>query len=281
MTIVFATCREKPDFTASDRLVADALARRGVEVEAAPWNGDEVAFERAALIVIRSTWDYYQHEEAFARWLDSLEGRAVANAPALMRWNMSKAYLEDMARRGARLPPMRRVGPSAAEIAAAMEALGLEEAIVKPLVGAGAHGLSVVRRDRPETLARAASALGGEGFVQRKMEAVMSAGETSFMFFGGAYSHAVVKRPKTGDLRVQEEHGGSTALTEPPRWAVDEAARLLEMIPEPADYARLDAVVVDGKLWLMEVEVLEPELFFTYAPEAAERFAEVLINRMK
>jgi len=281
MDILFATCLEQPDMTPSDRLVAEALARRGVAVAAAPWNGDQAPFGKAGLVVMRSAWDYYKHAEAFAGWLDRLEGRNVANAPALMRWNMSKAYLEEMAAKGARLPAMRRTRAAVGDIAAAMDALKLDEAVVKPLIGASAHGLTLARRREPETIAQAAESLDGEGFVQQKMEAVTTAGETSFMFFGGAFSHAVVKRPKAGDLRVQEEHGGVTARIDPPGWAVDEAARLLEMLPEPADYARIDAVVLDGALWLMEVEVLEPELFFTYAPEAAERFAEVLVNRMK
>ena len=103
------------------------------------------------------------------------------------------------------------------------------------------------------------------------------------MFFDGAYSHAVLKRPCSGDFRVQRAHGGTLELAEPAASVVVAAERALAAIPfggVPPLYARVDGCVVEGGLRLMELEVLEPELFLRCAPDVAARFAEALLARM-
>lgn len=283
--IIFATCNATPELTESDALVAAALEARGVEVTALPWNGPQTSFAVADLIVVRSTWDYADNHEAFGQWLESLNAYpAVINSPSLMRWNMTKSYLLGLAQKSAPLPPTLAVKPEAGSIAAAMKALEIDEAVVKPQIGATASGLSVVHRDDPDALSAAAVKLGMDGLVQPLIPEIRHVGETSMIFVDGNFSHAVVKRPNSGDIRVQEEHGGRTEQINPPVWAIDEGARILELLPEPAFYARVDAVILDETLKLMEVELIEPELFFTYSPEAdfgaADRFAAALIQRL-
>ncbi|MEZ5891926.1 MAG: hypothetical protein R3C58_02085 [Parvularculaceae bacterium] len=280
-TIVFATCLALPDLQASDAVIARALETRGVAVRAAPWNGDQAPFDAADAVVIRSTWDYQEAPPAFAAWLDGLALRPnVFNDPALMRANMSKRYLLDLASRGAPLPPTLPVDPNADAILAAMDALGLDEAVVKPEFGGTGSGLSRVRRADRAGLAAAAVKMGMPGLVQALVPEIATAGETSFMFIAGAFTHAVTKRPKTGEILCQAEHGGTSAPAAVPDWAIAEARRILGLIPGEPLYARVDGVVLDGRMQLMEVELIEPELFFTYSPEAAERFADALIERL-
>jgi glutathione synthase/RimK-type ligase-like ATP-grasp enzyme len=159
-----------------------------------------------------------------------------------------------------------------------MDDLGLEEAIVKPLSGGTASGLSRVRREDAGALQKAASILNGPSMVQPFIPEIATRGETSLIFFAGAFSHAILKTPKAGDIRVQEDHGGRAAPVEAPGWAVDEAARILNLCPEATAYARVDAVLFDDHMVLMEVELVEPELFFVYRPEAADRLAAVLLR---
>jgi len=279
--IVFATCLAQPAFQASDAVAARALEGRGGVVTAAPWNGDQAAFEKADAIVIRSTWDYQKTPGAFAGWLQALDdGRPVFNSPALMRANMSKRYLLDLADKGAPLAPTCWVEPDAGAILAAMNEMGLEEAVVKPEFGATGSGLSLVRRADEAGLAAAAAKMGMPGLIQALVPEIAANGETSFMFIGGEYTHAVTKRPKSGEIRCQAEYGGTSALATPPDWAIAEARRILGLIPGAPLYARVDGVVLDGAMRLMEVELIEPELFFTYAPDAALRFADALIERL-
>ncbi|GJL91446.1 ATP-grasp domain-containing protein [Hyphococcus sp.] len=279
--IVLATCREQQDYQASDAVFAHALEALGYAARPAPWNGDQAAFNGAGAVIIRSTWDYHHSPDGFARWLDGLEGQTqLFNAPELMRWNMSKRYLFELAECGAPVPVMLDAQPDAKSIAAAMDALGLDRAVIKPAYGATGSGLSLVARDDAPGLAAAARKLAGPGFVQALIPEITTLGETSLVFIAGDFSHAVTKRPKSGEILCQAEHGGSTEAAKAPDWAVEEAARILAMVPGEPLYARVDAVILDGGIELMEVELIEPELFFTYAPEGADRLAAALLERL-
>lgn len=279
--IVFATCREQPEFQPSDAVLAAALEARGCAVRPAPWNADQSAFAAAGAVVIRSTWDYHKAPEAFSSWLATLAPqRPVFNATALMQWNMSKRYLLELAEQGAPMAAIAAADANATSIAEAMDGLGLAQAVVKPEYGATGSGLSLVRREDEAGLSAAAQRLGGRGFVQALIPEISTLGETSLVFIAGDYSHAVTKRPKTGEILCQAEHGGSTAPAQPPEWAIAEARRLLAMVPGEPLYARVDAVILGDAFQLMEVELIEPELFFTYAPEGAARLADALLERL-
>ncbi|MEO1014066.1 MAG: hypothetical protein AAFX08_02645 [Pseudomonadota bacterium] len=277
-TIAFATCREKPELQPSDRLTATALAARGVDVRAVPWNGPISAYEGADAIVVRSTWDYLGQERAFLAWLNALEGRdRVFNPPRLMRWNLSKRYLARLAWAGAPVLPTRFTAPHGPDIAAAMDELGLDDAVVKPVFGLGGVGLSVVARDDAAGLNAAAAKLNASGMVQPVRREIAEIGETSIIFFGGEYSHAVNKKPAAGGLLVQEKHGGVTTRVEPEGAIIEAAKSILDLLPIAPLYARIDAIVDGLSFELMEAELIEPELFLHVAPEAAETFADAIL----
>lgn len=277
--IAIATCQKYPGLTPSDRLLADALAARGAQIVAAPWNGVFAPFDAADLTVVRSTWDYFDVTADFLAWIGRFEeGRAILNPPTLLRWSMTKAYLFELGDKGAPAPPMRCIKPNSTEIVAAMTSMNLDDAIVKPLSGGTASGLSRVRAGDHDAIAAAASILNGDGMVMPFLPEIETLGETSFIFLGGAFSHAVLKTPKAGDIRVQEDHGGASRLIDAPDWAVKAAAQILTMCPSGGAYARVDAIVHDDRLTLMEVELVEPELFFTLRPDAAARLAAIVLN---
>ena len=291
--IIFVTCNEMQGLTPSDALVAAALERRGASVSAVPWNGPQGAFAKTRLIVMRSPWDYPASPQAFADWLESLPrlNVSVLNPVSLMRWNLSKRYLLALAGQGAPVGPIRETEPTADAIAGAMDALALGQAVVKPLMGATGSGLSLVRRDDRGGLEQAAQRLGMPGLVQPLIPEITSIGETSMIFIDGEFTHSVVKRPKSGEILCQEEHGGTTEHFDPPDWAVNEARSILNYLTGAPVYARVDAVIFNDvgegrKMRLMEVELIEPELFFNYAPcspdtlGAADRFAAALLKQL-
>lgn len=279
-TIAIATCRKFPDLTPSDRILADALRQRGARVLAAPWNGAFAPFAEVGLTVVRSTWDYFDVTAEFSAWIARLENEcSVLNPPPLLRWSMTKAYLFELAEKGAPTPNMQRIAPTSDAIAGAMDALNLDEAIVKPLSGGTASGLSHVKRNDTQALDGAAAILNGDALVMPFLPEIATLGETSFVFLGGEFSHAVVKTPKAGDIRVQEDHGGTSRIVEAPDWAVAEATRILSLCPTGAAYGRVDGIVHEDSFSLMEVELVEPELFFTLRPAAADRLADVLLGK--
>jgi len=124
---------------------------------------------------------------------------------------------------------------------------------------------------------------GGAVMVQPLVEEIEREGEWSLVYFAGVFSHAVLKRPRSGDFRVQSEHGGTVEPVEPTALVIAAGRRAIAGIPfgdGPPLYARVDGCIVNGGLRLMELEVLEPELFLRCAPEAAGRLADALIARM-
>jgi glutathione synthase/RimK-type ligase-like ATP-grasp enzyme len=279
--VVFATCTPMPAYQPGDMPIVQALESRGAQVSAAPWNGPFEPFESADLVVIRSTWDYFEAAGsfiAFLRLLEDVRGDVV-NSPALMAWNVHKGYLLELAAKGAPLPDTRLSEPSAIALANAMDEMGLAEAVAKPIHGAGGSGLTVMRRDDASSLERAAGALAHDGLVQPLIPEIRSLGETSCTFFGGEFSHAVVKRPKGGSILVHEERGGSTQFVALESEQIAAAKAVLLMLPEQATFARIDMVFRAEGALLMEVEVIEPELFVVHADGASERFAELLMSR--
>lgn len=279
--IAFVTWRELAAITTGDRLAAAELRRMGLTVEAAVWDDPGVAWESYAAVIIRSCWDYHLRPAEFARWLDRLEssGARVWNPPAQLRWNMDKAYLRDLQACGVVIPPTAILEPGeTADLAALLARHGWERAVVKPRVSATAFNTWVTTATTAAAENdRFAALLAGNGaLVQPFVDEVVADGEWSLMFFGGRYSHTVLKRAAPGDFRVQDDFGGTVEAVSAPPWLAAEARRILDCLDNPPLYARVDGVVAGGRLLLMELELIEPWLFFASDPAAPQRFAAAL-----
>jgi glutathione synthase/RimK-type ligase-like ATP-grasp enzyme len=268
-----------PEVQPDDVGLAEALVRRGWQVQAAPWNGPFAPFAAAELVVVRSAWDYHHAGASFAEWLERLErvDGTVINPPRLMRWNLDKGYLIELAQSGAPVVPTRLARPHGDAFAVAMRELGVDEAVVKPVVGASGDGLSVVCAHDAAALEAAAHALGAnDALVQPLVPEIRTRGELSLTFLGGRLSHAVVKRPAAGSILVHAERGGTVQAIAPSSRAVA-AAAVLAMLPDAPVYARVDLVERDEGPLLMEIELIEPELFLRHGEGAADRFADALL----
>lgn len=277
------TCGEHPALTPDDRLTLEPLARRGFAAEPAIWDAPEVRWEGFDRIIVRSCWDYHHKAAEFARWLDRIGASAVpvSNPVPVLQWNAEKTYLRELEAKGIPVPPTRWVGRNEpcrlADIAASG---GQVRSVVKPTVSASAFETWTIGREvtaadeaRFQRLVRASGVM-----VQKFMEPIESFGEWSLMFFAGRFSHAVVKRPQRGDFRVQEEFGGTVDSVNPPRGLIDQASRIVTAAPGELLYARVDGVEIGGVLILMELELIEPALFFHADPKAAERFADAVAH---
>ncbi len=281
--IALVTCADLPLLAPDDRLAADALRARGAEVTPAVWNDPAVRWDAFDHLVIRSPWDYHHQAGVFARWLDDREtsGVRMSNAYATLRWNMEKTYLRELERRGLPIVPtvwIERGAPL--PLAAVLSATGWERVVVKPTVSASAHNTWIVgptATQEDEERSRRLAADSGV-MVQRFMGAIEHQGEWSLVYLGGTYSHAVVKRPARGDFRVQEEYGGSVEPADPPQSIRGAADAVMAAVPKGALYARVDGVMEEGAFVLMELEALEPSLYFREGGTAAAgRFAEALL----
>ncbi|HEX2190444.1 MAG TPA: hypothetical protein VHG51_16165 [Longimicrobiaceae bacterium] len=283
-TVLFATSEEHPALTGDDRIAAEALRERGVGVEPLVWSRPGAAApDGVRAVVIRSCWDYHLREDAFRAWISALEerGTPLVNPPGLVRWNLHKGYLLELEARGIPVVPTARVrGGDERTLREHLDSAGWEEGVVKPAVSLSAYETWRVRRDDAAGHEARFRRLRerGDVLVQRYLPEIVSGGEWSLVFFGDEFSHAVRKRPKPGDFRVQVEHGGSSRPEDPPRALVHAAARVLEVLPHPPTYARVDGVAVGGRFLLMELECIDPVLFFSAHPAAAARFAERIVS---
>jgi glutathione synthase/RimK-type ligase-like ATP-grasp enzyme len=283
--IAFATSAAWPALTPDDRLAADACRALGVRVSPAVWSDPPVEWSKFDAIIVRSTWDYHKRYAEFVQWIGELErdGCRVWNPCPLLRWNANKRYLADLERRGVPIVPTAWMADgSDGAVRAVMNERGWDDVVVKPTISATAHGMRRVRRADLERGIRDhrehAAGVGPkeEVLVQPFMREIGTAGEWSLVFFGGAFSHSVRKRPVAGDFRVQTEFGGSSVAEAAPAGIVAAAERVVAAVEGPWLYARVDGVETADGFRLMELEMLEPLLFFELDPRGPTRFAEVV-----
>jgi len=279
--IALATYTKLPGLNDDDRLLVPGLAELVLTAVPAVWDSPDVCWEEFSAVIVRSCWDYHHRLTEFLAWVGRLEraGVAVFNPPAVLRWNSHKTYLRDLAAHGVPTVPARWLARDArTNLAELLRAAGWREAVVKPAVSASATGTwrtspATARADqaRLDELLRA-----GDVMVQPFIGEVRDPGEWSLLFFGGQFSHAVLKRPAAGDYRVQWEFGGSAEAMAPPRALIADAERVLAAAPGTTVYARVDGVERDGHLTLMELELIEPHLFLGWDAGAAGRLAATL-----
>ena len=283
--VCFVTCTTWPDISASDTLVGEALERRGVAVGARPWNGAEQDFEAFDAVILRSNWDYHHAIDAFTAWLDRLDavGARVWNPTPLVRWNLSKRYLLELAAAGVpTVPSVVLEGDAASRVPAVLAERGWSSAVVKPLVSASAHDTVLVTDGKADHVvaALASGTLRQPALVQPFVDEIRTRGEWSVVFVEGTATHTVLKRPGPGDFRVQQYLGGSVEAAPAGPAVLAAARRAIGALPLAPLYARIDGVETGDGFRVMEVEVNEPGLFFDLAPAAAETFAAAVYGRL-
>jgi glutathione synthase/RimK-type ligase-like ATP-grasp enzyme len=254
---------------------ADALRQSGVEVSARPWTapGDLEPFDAVMPLVV---WGYHERYEEWLALLEALEshGVRVINPVPLLRWNSDKAYLAELDSNG--VPTVHTMAVDMLDDRALDEArdrFGCERLVVKPPVSASATGTFLLSPGEPIP----GEVAGKRMLVQPFMASVANEGEYSIMLFDGVFSHAILKRPKAGDFRVQPHLGGSEISCPPPAGAVDLAKTALAAAPAEALYARVDMVADEnGALRIMELELIEPALWLQHAPDKGAAFASAV-----
>lgn len=281
--VAFVSCEALPELTSDDRLALDLLAARGHDTRAVVWTDATVDWAAFDVIVLRSCWDYHLRPHDFAAWLDLLaDVRApLENAVALARWNMEKGYLRDLEERGVPVVPTTWLEPGTPQSLAALRgSTGWTDIVVKPAISATAWRLFRLPADVEVWPPELAQALEVQRFLAQPFQDAIMAGEWSLVFFDGSFSHAVLKRPRPGDFRVQNDYGGSAEPGPPPAGMIAAAARVLDSLPKRPLYARVDGVDTARGLVLLELELLEPALFLASDAAAPTRFVEAIERRM-
>ena len=279
MRIALVTARHVHPHATDDRLLCEALLEQGHGFDWLAWDDESVSWQDYERVVLRSCWDYHLHTARFQRWLQGLgaTGARLVNPLAVVQENLHKRYLARLAAAGIPVPPLRLVPRgSHIELARLQTELG-DELIVKPAVSGSAWRTFRVPAGGAARVQAEFAALVAErdAIVQAFVPEIQALGEYSLIFFAGCYSHAVLKTPAAGEFRCQAEFGGWVAVIDPPAAVLETARRALALFGTPP-YARLDLVVSGGLAMVMEVELIEPVLFFAAARGSAARMVAAL-----
>jgi glutathione synthase/RimK-type ligase-like ATP-grasp enzyme len=259
---------------------AAALIAAGAEVDAISWTEDRDLSDYD-LILPLVVWGYHLQYERWLAFLDRAEaqGWPLVNPPTLLRWNGDKAYLAELAELGVPTVPTLAVEQCCdADLDEARRRFDCDWLVIKPPVSASASGTHRLgpNDDLPPASRRQPMIL------QPLIEEIGKTGEFSLMFFDGEYSHAVVKRPKSGEFRVQPHLGGVTLPSKAPPGAQRLAMASLDAGPAKAAYARVDIVPDDeGVLRIMELELIEPALFLDHAPDGGAAFTRAILAQLR
>lgn len=280
--IACLTLDDPQDFVIDDPLMHAELRARGHQVSEVPWR-HPACWDDYDLVIIRTPWDYQKAPDAFLTVLEEIAASSatLANNRSIVRWNLTKHYLVDLEQAGIPIVPTRwhLDGADRADIHQAFSAFGCPELIIKPLVSANADhtyrlpaGNWQAQADQLDSIFRDRPCL-----LQPFISTVTARGEWSLFFFGGRYSHAIRKIPKAGDFRVQEEHGADILAADAPESLQVLAASAMACAPGQLLYARVDFLTTDDHHpLLIELELIEPSLYFRMHPGAAHHFADAV-----
>lgn len=281
MHIALVTYSGYPGLHPDDQILLPLLDARGLSTAPVIWDDPSFDWSQTKLAVIRSTWDYHNRLDEFRAWAERISTlTTLLNPFALVRWNAHKTYLRDLAERGiAIVPTVWLDSGTKTNLRQLMEQHGWSGVVVKPTVSASAQDtLHVTPTTHDEGQAHLDMVLQTrDAMVQPYIESVLTYGERSHMFIEGEYTHSF-RRPPVLTLNAEEEWPHQRVEATPEE--VNFARRALQATVHPTLYARVDLVQdTDGSLLLMELELIEPSLFFLQAPDAAERFVAAVAAR--
>jgi len=267
-----------------DQLLSDALAEFELTSERVDWARADTDWTMFRCAVFRTVWDYFDRVEEFSDWLSAVAPRTnLLNSLELVRWNIDKHYLAELAKLGIPTVPSIYIEcESTIILDELLNESGWKEVVVKPCISGGARHTYRVDRNNAIHVQRQVQPLieSKAMLLQPFLPNIMHEGEDSLMLFGGKYSHAIRKIAKSGDFRVQDDHGGRVESRVPSHEQIELAERALSACRTTPVYARVDMVRGDDEWLIMELELIEPELWLRYHPPAANSFAAEIAKQI-
>ncbi|MBX3117940.1 MAG: hypothetical protein KF784_02670 [Fimbriimonadaceae bacterium] len=277
MRLVIVGCKESDNISQDDIVLSKALASRGVDAHRAVWSDPNIDWAQYDLAVIRTTWDYHLAPQQFLEWINYVSRTTrILNTPQVIRWNIHKGYLRELESKG--VPTVPTLICKQDSTAVPPEAQSWGRIVVKPAISASAHATIVTDFDSPEAEAHLRLLCKqGDALVQPFLSAILEGYEISLVYIDGEFTHAVRKWPGAGDFRVQVDHGGryeSAIPTESEKRVGDLAMSACDFRPL---FARVDVCrTAEGEDVVMELELIEPELWLSACPEALERLCRAI-----
>ena len=262
-----------------DGLVLNALKQKGLKAIRKSWSDPDFDWQTTKSVIFRTTWDYFDRYEEWKEWLEETSKKTqMINPYSLIKWNMDKHYLGDLQQRGINIPETIFIETgSSTTLKQEFEKHGWTEAILKPCIsGAARLTYRISQENLEEHEKQFQKLIAQEAFMLQPFQHnVLSEGEVSYMVMGGQFTHAVLKKAKPGDFRVQDDFGGTVHDYSASLDEISFAESVVAACDPQPNYARVDVIIDNhGQLAVIEMELIEPELWFRMNPQAAEILAE-------
>ncbi len=266
-----------------DELIINALETKGLKIYRTNWDNPDFDFTSTKYVLFRAIWDYFDRFPEFSKWLDGVSQKTKLINPAeQIVWNMDKHYLRDLENAGINIvkTDFIEVGDNRS-LKQAISDSGWDHVILKPAVSGGARHTYKIKpgeSDQHEVVFK--DLISEEAMlIQPFINNIMEKGEVSFMVFGGKYSHAVLKKAKAGDFRVQDDHGGTIHDYEASAEEIEFVQNVMAKCKTVPVYGRVDVTWDnDGNLALVELEIIEPELWFRESSKSPEMLADAVVQ---
>ncbi len=260
------------------------LQNKGLDITAEIWDDPQVNWKQYEVALLKTPWDYFEKYEQFKDWLNKIERLQIKliNDYAIVRWNMDKHYLKEVAAAGFEIIPSVFLNQGWKDkLQALFDQLHADKLIIKPCVSGGSRNTIVLaRHNAHEDTSRVHELLTEGDYIVQPLMPQVQEGEWSFIFFNGQYSHTIIKKPKAGDFRVQQIFGGTIASISPRQQYIDQAKSYITRFAQNTMYARVDGLMVNGNFVLMELELIDPFLYLSYGTGAIERYYNALLEQL-
>lgn len=280
----FITSQEHANLYYDDQYLIEPFRNEGIEIVSVIWD-EENDFSNLDLVVFRSAWDYHHKVEGFKKWLKYIDnqGFKVFNPISVVKENYDKFYLKDLSEKGLKIiPTVFFESVEKLDLGLVLEENNWQKAVIKPAISMSAYQTFSFDKgniDRVQTDLKKAFGT-SKVIIQEFAREIIEEGEWSLIFFDKHYCTAVLKKPKKGDFRVQGELGGTYEVVQPSERIIWQAQKILFSFKEPLLYARVDGIIRDGKFFLMELELIDPELFFRTNPKVISSFLSAVKRRI-
>lgn len=281
MKIALATCERLPDLSDSDKNLIPEFGKYNIRAIPEIWDNPNVNWADYEAIIVRNTWDYYTKFPQFVNWMDILAttGVKVLNDLKIIRKNSHKFYLKEIQDAGFRVIPTIFLNNDS-EITNE-DLKKYQKMVLKPAVSAGSYKTEVLTGVDLNSENIKSKTQEGDWLLQPFLPEIQTEGEISMIFFGNEYSHSIIKKPTEGDFRVQKQFGGQYLPFSPGSELLAELNPVFQVFGEEFLFGRIDGVMLGGEFHIMEIEMLEPDLYFDFFPEKVALFCEKAVEMIK
>jgi len=282
---------ENPDWYAKQAIKEDediilALEKKGLKVIKTYWDNPDFDFSEAKITLFRTIWDYFNRFDEFSKWLEATKHKTTfINPPEIIYWNIDKHYLKDLAEKGTNIPNTYFIEKGDKRtLKEVFNNCNWKDAVLKPTVsGAGRHTYKLTSKNVNSYGQIFRELIKDEDLMLQEFQYnIYEKGELAFIIFNGKFSHAVLKKGKKGEFKVQDDFGGTVHNYKPTKEEIEFAEKVVKVCKSSPTYARVDIIFDNNnKPAIGELELIEPELWFRFYPPSADLFADAILEKLK